>query len=93
MRKYQKELAALQEYIAKFDPEEFTSPLEVALTLPRTPEQIAEVQRLKSRLKRRRQLADSFNLLIDNQELNGTEMIITQDEVDVLLAGWSLSHS
>ena len=90
--RYQKELAALQEYIAQFDPEEFTSSPEGLHTLVRTHEQMDKVSKLKARLHRKRQLADSFHLLLD-EEFKGTDTIITQDEVDALLEGWALSHT
>jgi len=84
--KYQKEFTAIQEYIANFDPEEFTSPTEYCRVLAPTPEQLADAQRLKAKLKRNRQLAESFDSLFTNE---ACEEIITQDEVDALLEGWS----
>jgi len=84
--KYQKEFTAIQEYIANFDPEEFTSPAEYGRRLAPTPEQLADVQKLKAKLKRNRQIAESFDSLFNTETY---EEIITQDEVDALLAGWS----
>lgn len=88
--KFHKELIALQEYIANFDPEEFTTSAEV-VTLEPTPEQMDNARRLKTRLQRKRQLAETLHLLID-QEFKQVETIITQEEVDALLEGWALSH-
>ncbi len=90
--KYQKELAAIQEYIASFDPEEFTSSVDYDHILAPTPKQLADVQKLKAKLKRNRQIAESFDSLLNN-DLIGCEEIITQDEVDALLDGWVASNN
>jgi hypothetical protein len=91
--KYQKELSALQDYIANFNPERFTSSAEVVQSLTRTPEQIVRANKLRESLKRKRQRSDTFQLLIDQEfESTDPEMVITQDDVDALLEGWSQSH-
>lgn len=85
--RYRKELVAIQEYIANFDPEEFTSSADYGRSVPPTPEQLAHAQKLKAKMKRNRQIAASFDSLF-NKDL-GSEEIITQDEVDALLEGWA----
>ena len=85
--KYQKELRALQEYIAKFDPAEFSSSVEMVRSFVRTQEYIENAKKLKAKLIRKRQLAATTEMLM-TRELNGTEIIITQDEVDALLEKW-----
>lgn len=89
--KYQKELTALQEYIANFDPEEFSSSAEAVHSLVSSAEQRDNARRLKARLQRKRQLAETLTQLLD-QDFQQSETIITQDEVDALLAGWALAH-
>lgn len=89
--KFQKELTALHEYIANFDPEEFTSSAEAVHSMAMTPERLENARRMKARLQRKRQLADTLTLLLD-EEFEQTETIITQDEVDALLEGWAQSH-
>jgi hypothetical protein len=86
--KYQKELDALQEYIAHFDPQEFTSSAEAVPLLVRTPEQMDHVRKLKARMQRKRQCADTFHLLVEKEVCN-SQVIISQEEVDALLEGWS----
>ncbi len=88
--KYQKELSALQEYIANFDPAEFTSAEDAVQLLTRTPEQTEHVRRLQARMQRKRQCADTLHLLVE-QEISAAETIISQAEVDALLEGWSPS--
>ena len=85
---YKKELADLLLFIDNFDPEEFTSSVSSAVALPPTPEKLAEVHRLKARLKRNRQVAESFQLLFAKGE-EGPEMILTQEDVDAVLEGWT----
>lgn len=90
--KYTKELAAIQVYIDNFDPGEFTSSTQYDVLLPPTPEKLADVQKLKAKLKRNRQLAESFQSLFANG-MNRQEMIITQEEVDALLEGWTAENN
>lgn len=85
--KYKKELAAIQAYIDNFDPEEFTSSAPYAVSLPPSPEKLAYVLKLKAKLKRNRQLAESIQSMYA-RGANRQEMIITQEEVDALLEGW-----
>lgn len=85
--RYTKEKAALQAYIDSFDPDEFSSGRDLAALSP-TPEQLARIQKLKTKLKRRRQVVASWQSLFDKQ--NGqSETIITQDEVDALVEEWA----
>lgn len=86
--KYQKELIALREYIANFNPDEFTSSADFSVSPRPTPEQLADLHRLKAKLKRKRQLAESVSSFLDT-EANYAEVIITQDEIDALLEGWT----
>jgi len=90
--KYKKELAALLVYIDNFDPDEFTSSEQYNIALPPTPEKLVEVQRLKAKLKRNRQIAESFQMLYAHGT-NRPEMIITQEEVDALLEGWTAENN
>lgn len=89
--KYTKEKAALQAYIDNFDPEEFTSTEQYSTVVVASPEQIARAQRLKIKLKRKRQVAESLQLLLA-KEMAPSEMIITQNEVDALLEGWGANN-
>ena len=85
---YKKELAAMREYIANFDPEEFSSTAgDQFLSIP-TPEQLAGIQKFKSRLRRKRQIAESLQCLL-GKDLNCSAEIISQEEVDALLEGWT----
>lgn len=90
--RYQKELNALQEYIDNFDPEEFTSAPDAVHPAARTAEHMDQVRKLKARLHRKRQCADTFTLLVE-KECTETETIISQAEVDALLEGWSPSQT
>ena len=90
--KYKKELAAIHIYIDNFDPDEFTSSANYDVSLPPTPEKFAEVQKLKAKLKRNRQIAESFHSLFTSGT-NCQEMIITQNEVDALLEGWTAKNN
>ena len=85
---YKKELAAIREYIANFDPGEFTSSAGGQCSSIPTPEQLAGIQKLKSRLRRKRQIAESLQCLL-GKDLNCSAEIISQEEVDALLEGWS----
>jgi hypothetical protein len=86
--KYQKALSALHEYIANFDPDEFSSPPDFTPGKRLSPEQKAEIQTLKTRLQRKRLLTESLHALLDRTVLDQTEEIITQEEIDALLEGW-----
>jgi len=89
--KFQKTLSALHEYIANFDPDEFSSPPDfIPAKLP-SPEQRAEIQTLKERLKRKRFLAESLQAMMQKTILDQAEEIITQEEVDALLETWNKS--
>ncbi|MBA3016002.1 MAG: hypothetical protein KKD63_12780 [Proteobacteria bacterium] len=90
--KYQKALSALHEYISNFDPEEFSSPPDFTPSQVLSVEQRAEIQKLKARLKRKRLLLESIHALHDRDVQSQTEIIITQEEVDALLEGWSDSE-
>lgn len=89
--KYKNELAALQVYIDNFDPEEFTTSGQFDISGP-TPEKLADIQKLKAKLKRNRQIAESFQSLFANGK-GHPEMIITQEDVDALLEGWKAESS
>lgn len=89
--KYTKEKAALQAYIDNFDPDEFSSSAQYRAFSPPGPEQIAHVQKLKSKLKRRRQMVESLQSLLV-KEKSRSEMFITQAEVDALLDEWSAKN-
>lgn len=84
--RYKKELASLQEYIANFDPQEFTSSAEFVRSWLPSSERLAEIQKLKARFKRNRQLAETFHSLLN---VSRYEEIISQDQVDALLEGWT----
>lgn len=86
--KYKKELTAIQVYIDNFDPDEFTSSVRYDVLLPPTPEKLADARKIKAKLKRNRQLAESFQLLFADG-VNRSKMIITQAEVDDLLEKWT----
>lgn len=91
--RYQKELAALREYITNFDPERFTSSTETVLSMARTAEQIDRAKRIREALKRKRQRLDAFNMLLNQGGKSPEdEIMITQDDVDALLEGWSPHH-
>lgn len=87
--KYQKALSALNQYIANFDPKEFSSPPDFVPLQLLSPEKRKEIQKIKTRLKRKRFLSRSLHVLFESNIPNNTEVIITQEEVDVLLEGWS----
>ncbi len=86
--RYKKELAALQEYISNFNPEEFTSSAEYHPPSVPTQVQLISIQKLKSRLRRKRQILESFQCLLE-RDLNKTGEILSQKEVDALLEGWT----
>jgi hypothetical protein len=90
--KYKKELAAIQVYIDNFDPDEFTSSVKYDISLPPTPEKLADAHKLKAKFKRNRQIAESFQSMFANG-VNSQEMIITQEEVDALLEGWTAENN
>lgn len=88
-KKYQKALSALHHYIANFDPEEFSSPPDFEPTKVLSPEQKGEIQKIKARLKKKRLISDSIHALFYPELAEKDEVIITQEEVDALLEGWS----
>lgn len=88
---YSKELASLRAYIDNFDPEEFSSSPQQHVTLPPTAEALAYARRLKAKLRRNRQNAEA--LLAFELETPSPEQIITQEEVDALLEGWTATES
>lgn len=90
--KYQKALSALHQYIANFDPEEFSSPPDFVPLQLLSSEKREEIQKIKTRLKRKRFLSRSLHVLFERNIPKNTEVIITQEEVDVLLEGWSRSE-
>lgn len=86
--KYKKEVASLLVYIDNFDPAEFTSaPQDNFLLIP-TPERLARAQKLKAKLVRNRQNAESFKELFANAT-DSPDVTITQAEVDALLEEWT----
>lgn len=91
--KYQKALAALHEYIANFDPDEFSSPSDFRPAQLLSVEQLAKIQTIKARLKKKRLLMESIHALLHPRISEETEVIISQEEVDALLEGWSGSGS
>ncbi|MDD5758400.1 MAG: hypothetical protein PHI06_04890 [Desulfobulbaceae bacterium] len=89
--RYTKEKAALQAYIDRFNPEEFSSTGQSLAAVSPTPEQLIRVQKLKIKLKRRRQVFESLQSLLA-KEMDQPEVMITQDEVDALLEEWGAKN-
>jgi|GEM_PF-2021278 len=85
---YSKELASLRAYINTFDPEEFSTSQQPNAPLLPTAESLAYAQRLKAKWRRNRQNAESLLSLLA-LETPCSEQMITQDEVDALLEGWT----
>ena len=90
--KYTKERAALLAYVETFDPREFTTSRRLDLFLPPSAEKLADIQKLKAKLKRNRQIAESFQSLFADGK-GHPEMIITQEQVDALLEGWKAENT
>ena len=80
------ELTALNEYISQFRPEDFST--SGALARP-TPENRTEIERLKTRLQRKRRLAAALHERLEHEQFRADEVILTQAEVDALLASWT----
>ncbi|MDA8161177.1 MAG: hypothetical protein M0T76_10720 [Desulfobacteraceae bacterium] len=80
------ELAAIGEYITQFRPEDFST--SGALARP-TPENRTAIERLKTRLRRKRRLAAALHERLEHEQFRADEVILTQAEVDALLARWA----
>lgn len=90
--KHQKTLSAVLEYIAKFNPKEFSSPSDFTPSKLLTSAQRADIQELKARLKRKRLLSESLPDFLNHDLHEGSEEITFQKEVDALLEGLSGSE-
>jgi len=85
---FEKERELLEQYIREFDPAEFSSgdsPAALADDEAATLE--GQLMRFRARLQRKRKLARNFKETLERlEETECTEVIITQEQIDALLA-------
>ena len=89
--KYKAELDSINDFIDNFDPDEFsTKPDQIVDDNDEQSKHLLYVQRYKARMKRKKQMEETF---LENLETNGhnhSDVTISQTQIDDLLASLDL---
>ncbi len=84
---YETEKAMLEQYIREFDPARFSSADTPSEPAPEIAAMRGQLDRFRARMQRKRLLARNFKQTLDRlEEVEATETIITQEQIDALLA-------
>ena len=84
---YEAEKAMLEQYIREFDPARFSSTDLPSAPAPEVAAMRQRLDRFRARMQRKRLLARNFKQTLDRlEEAESSETIITQEQIDALLA-------
>jgi hypothetical protein len=85
-KSYRSELAEIQDYIDNFDPKDFSSAADLDFDVCDS-SRLAVAKRIKDRIKRKKEMAESF--AISMRGVEAVQPMISQKQIDDLLASYS----